>query len=440
MAVNWTLSCICHAIRGSADNSWYIGNSGSPVFNNRQSLQSIGVHVLGGYSYNSASVFDGHYGNRFLALQRTANALTTDQARPQKATQPDQEARPWLWQLIQQTDESEVEMQALSTSLVEAEKVVAPIPAKLLYAIPSELSFGPDAGPEVSILAAAAIATAGRLAADSASATHAESLAQTRPYEGIISRAVLGEAALQFYSGKTLKDTQKKRVQECMAPVVAGLNPFVLKVAPRLMKGVMEPSVRLLLSRVAGKTTPDPVRSDNENLQAELDVGFGRELKGEELEFFNKLMDYAKADEASPESFYSALTTVGNFIGSAFKKAGPVLTDVAKIGLPLLLGGTEADTSAVSPRTNLDPLAHRAIVAEACLQSFVQLRSELQLDKKFFTHLVDKVKDLGPKIVNVAPYVVKFVGPIVADILREIEEKKKAAEKKQEFLDFTWGH
>lgn len=44
---------------------------------------------------------------------------------------------------------------------------------------------------------------------------------------------------------------------------------------------------------------------------------------------------------------------------------------------------------------------------------------------------------LGPKIVNVAPYAVKWAGPIVDDILREIEEK---VNKKPEFLDFTWGY
>ncbi|KAK5634647.1 hypothetical protein RRF57_010360 [Xylaria bambusicola] len=394
----------------------YSGNSGSPVFNNQKSLVSIGVHIPGGYSYDSASVFDGRYGNRFLVLQLTAATLTTDKDHPEKATQPNKEARPWLWQLIQRTDESEVKMQALSAGMVEADKVIAPILAKLLYAFPSDLSFGPDAGPEISILAAAAIATAGRLAADSASGSDAESLAKTRRYEGIISHAVLAEAALQFYSSTTLKDTQKKKVWEFIAP-------FVLKVTPRLLKGALEPSFRLLLSRIAGKTTPDPVRSDNPNQQAELDVGFGRQLKGEELEFFDELMEYAKADEKSTESLYSSLITVGDFLGSAFKKTGP--------GPRLRPGRRHPGPT--------QTLAHRAFVAEACLQPFVQLRTELRLDRKSFTHFVNKAKAPGPKLVNVALYVVKLVGLIVGDILREIE-KKKAAEKKQGFLDFSWGN
>ncbi|KAI0441904.1 ATP synthase F1 [Xylaria telfairii] len=417
----------------------YGGNSGSPVFNSKDSLTAIGVHVLGGYSYNSASVFDGRYGNRFYALQLTASRLTDLDHNLKGASQPDKNSRSWLWQITQRTTEADADLatKLLSKSLVEAQKVVATIPDHLLYAIPSDLSFGPDAGPEISILAATAIATAGRLAADSRGGAHAESLATTRPYGGIINRAVLAEAALQYYSGVlSLNVSDKEKVEEFMAPVVAGLAPFVLKIAPRLLKGVVEPSFRLLLSRIAGKTTPDSVRREKAVTEAEFDTGFGRQLQGKEKEFFDELMRLAQADESNAESFCSTLITVGDFIGSAFKKAGPFLADVAKIGLPLLLG-TEAETA--TPKTNLDPLAHRAIVAEACLQSLVQLRTELNLKDKFFKDILGKVRDLGPKLINVAPYAVRFVGPIVGDILREIDEKKKAAEKKQEFLDFTWN-
>lgn len=227
---------------------------------------------------------------------------------------------------------------------------------------------------------------------------------------------------------------------EFMAPIVAGLAPFVLKVAPRLLKGVLEPSFRILLSRVAGKTTPDRLRKDRSE-EAELDTGFGRVLEGKELEFFNTLMQAAKEDTESIDAFFSTLTTVGDFIGGAFKKAGPVLADVAKIGLPLLFG-TEAGGVAPPPPppTYLDPLAHRAIVAEACLQTCIARRGELRLGKRFFKSVVTFVKNVGPKIVNVAPYAAKLVGPIVGDILRELEEKKKADDKRQEFLDFAWGH
>ncbi|KAK3370999.1 ATP synthase F1 [Lasiosphaeria ovina] len=422
----------------------YGGNSGSPVFRDRNSLVAIGVHVLGGYSYNSASVFDGgRYGNRFEALQKTALEISTVAKHPTRATNPDS-TKAWLWQVTQTTTEADADLarQLLRSSLSQAQKVVEDIPDKILNAVPSELSFGPEAGPEISILAAAAIATAGRLAADSQSGSHAESLAASRPYDGIIGRALLAEAALQHFSSKALNPNEKKQVEEFMAPVVAGLAPFVIKVAPRLIKGVLEPGLRLLLSRIAGKTTPKAVRSEN-GQAAELDTGFGRALAGQELDFFDALVKAARADRDSTESFTSALTTFGDFIGSAFKKAGPVLADVAKIGLPLLLGGGGSTTEAApAATTSLDPLAHRAIVAEACLQSFVQMHTELSSDKreKFFKFLVDRAKVLGPKLVNVAPFAVKLVGPIVADILREVDEKKKADEKRQEFLDFTWGH
>lgn len=426
----------------------YGGNSGSPVFNNRWSLVAIGVHVLGGQSYNSASVFDGRWGNRFWALQLVANDLSTQDKVPGTASQPDKDHRNWLYLINKETTETKADLadQVLSNSKRQAAKVVAPVSTHMMNATLSELSFGSEVGPEISILAAAAIATAGRLAADCRTGSQAESLAMTRPYDGIISRAVLAEAALQVYYASD-GDTQKE-AELFMAPVVAGLAPFVLKVAPRLLKGMLEPSLRVLVSRIGGMTAPSTTEAgDNRRSRgqkAEQETGFGRTLEGKEQEFFDELVKAVGADtEVNLNSFLPTLTTIGDFIGSAFKKAGPVLADVAKIGLPLLLGtetgGLNAPPPAPAPPTYLDPLVHRAMMAEACLQACIERRTELELTESFFKKLLTTVRKVGPKLVNVAPYAAKLVGPIVADILREVKEKKEAEDKKQEFLDFSWG-
>ncbi|KAF5703978.1 peptidase glutamyl endopeptidase I [Fusarium globosum] len=179
----------------------YGGNSGSPVFNDQKSLTAIGVHVLGGYSRNSASVFGGPWGNRVQALRNVASRLTTDKERSKDATNPDED-RPWLWMLHETTTESEdndpVHLGLVDTTW-EALKLVEDIPGDILNGDPSVLglSFGPDAGPQISVLASTAIAAAGRLAADSMNPSHAEALADSRPYDGIIGRAILAEAALQ---------------------------------------------------------------------------------------------------------------------------------------------------------------------------------------------------------------------------------------------------
>ncbi|KAF1739232.1 hypothetical protein CRV24_001164 [Beauveria bassiana] len=405
-----------------------------------------GVHVLGGQSYNSASVFDGRWGNRFSALQLVANDLSTKDDVPQTASQPDKEHKDWLYLINKETTEAKADLadQMLSNSKRQAAKVVAPVSTHMMNATLSELSFGAEVGPEISILAAAAIATAGRLAADCRTASQAESLAMTRPYDGTISRAVLAEAALQFYYASD-GDTQKE-AELFMGPVVAGLAPFVLKVAPRLLKGILEPSLRVLVSRIGGFTAPSTTDlGDNRRSrdQAEQETGFGRMLGAKEQEFFDALVNVVKAEpEANISPFLPTMTTIGDFIGSAFKKAGPVLTDVAKIGLPLLLGteagGLDAPPAAAAP-TYFDPVVHRAMMAEACLQACIERRTELELTESFFKKLLTTVRKVGPKLVNVAPYAAKLVGPIVADILREVKEKKEADEKRQEFLDFSWG-
>ncbi|KAF5643162.1 extracellular metalloprotease [Fusarium sp. NRRL 52700] len=418
----------------------YGGNSGSPVFNDKKSLTAIGVHVLGGYSRNSASVFDGPWGNRFEALKNIASRLSTIEEKSKDATNPDKD-RPWLWMLHETTTESEdddpVHLGLVDTTR-KALKLIADIPGDILNADTSALglSFGPDAGPQISILASTAIAAAGRLAADSGNPSHAEALANSRPYDGIIGRAILAEAALQYHFKTKLSLKDREKVTEFLGPVVASLKPFVMNVAPRILQGVLEPSMRLLLSHMISesKLDTDDVRK-RRSLTAEKDTGLGRKLDDKEAAFVEALLERVGQSEA--ESFYSTLTTIGDVIGSAFKKAGPILNEAARIGLPLLLG-TESDVA--QPKTNLNALAHRAILAEACLQAYVSLQDDLKLGEEgLFNAMATSVKKMGPRLVKVAPFMVKFVGPVVAGLLREMQDKRKEKEKRKEFLDFTYG-
>jgi hypothetical protein len=123
--------------------------------------------------------------------------------------------------------------------------------------------------------------------------------------------------------------------------------------------------MRLLLSNL--RTDLDTINQRDERSDtAEMDTGFGRKLTDNESAFLDGLM--AKVTHSEVETFFTTLTTIGDVIGSAFRKAGPVLLDVAKIGLPLLL-----ETESSPSPTNLDPLAHRAILAEACLQAYIAM-------------------------------------------------------------------
>jgi len=407
----------------------YGGNSGSPVFCDHVSLTVIGVHVLGGYAFNFASVITGPYGNRFQAFYNVTEAL--DGSTPTGATQPDSVNKPWLWMCYATTTESDDEdpvKKGLAFTKAAAVTVDADIPKTILDSDGS-ISFGSSAGPQIGILASAAIAAAGRLAADSvnkSSESNAESIANTRPYDGILGRAILAETALQCFL--ELSTNQQESFSSFLGPVVAALKPFVLRISPRLLKGILEPSMRLLLSNMKSDLDTSNKR-DTRSDPAEKDTGFGRKLTDNESAFIENLM--AEVDHPAVESFFSTLTTIGDVIGSAFRKAGPVLLDVAKLGLPLLLG---TESGGLPSQTNLDPLAHRAILAEACLQAYIAMPESDAKKAGIFKKIIAKLKILGPKLVKASPFVVKFIGPIVADILREIDDQKK-----QEFLDFTYG-
>lgn len=65
------------------------------------------------------------------------------------------------------------------------------------------------------------------------------------------------------------------------------------------------------------------------------------------------------------EIFFGTLNATLNVIGSDFKRIDPIV-DVAEAAPLLLLGG--AQLGGLPPlTTNLDPLAHRAILVGACL-------------------------------------------------------------------------
>lgn len=395
----------------------------------------IGVHVLGGHAVNSASTISGPYGNRFQAYFNVTRSL--DQNKKWSAddshqpTQPEKDDKPWLWRCYEKTIESLEEdqiRQGLKTTFDKAKSVLQDIPKTILDS-DHPISFGSEAGPQISILAAAAIAAAGRLASDNVNESNAELAANTRSYDGILGRAILAETALQCFLEQRETKKEAWMAKGVLGPVVAALKPVVLKIAPKLLRGVIEPSMRLLLSNMRKDLDFSDKRDNSRPLSVETDTGFGRTLTREENAFLRYLKAEVDNDKTAFESFFGTLTTIGDVIGSAFKKAGPVLADVVNLGLPLLLetGGFPSEPS------HLEPLAHRAILAEACLQAYVADPETAKRDR-IFEKMVPKLKLLGPRLLKAAPFVVKFVGPIVADILREVNDQKK-----QEFLDFSYG-
>ncbi|RYC53937.1 hypothetical protein CHU98_g12271, partial [Xylaria longipes] len=189
------------------------------------------------------------------------------------------------------------------------------------------ISYGPRAGPQI------AIAAAGKIAAESVNESQAEALDNTRSYDGLLGRSILAESVLQCYLESPSK--QQETFTDFLAPLVAAIKPAVLKVAP-------------LDTQDKREARPHP---------AEINTRIGRQLTENENTFLDGLIEVA--DDTVVKSFCSALTTIGDVFGSAFKKAGPVLTDLATIGLLLLLKALAGESSL--RETNLDPLAHRAI-------------------------------------------------------------------------------
>lgn len=361
--------------------------------------------------FNSASVFAGAYGNKFAALLHGTN-------KQDNLTQPDPNNRAWLYKITAPTSES-LDNDHVHKELIDTINIAGTVSQDISGTVldsGTPICFGKSAGPQISVLASAAIGTAGKILIDSQTESKAAAMANTRSYDGILSRAILAEAALQYFLEQ--EPTRRTELFQQLGPVVASIKPFILKIAPKVLNGILEPSMRLLLSNLKGEGALDTAdKRYARSAAAEKDTGFGGKLSEQESTFIDGLM--SKVDSKEVESFYSTLTTIGDVIGSAFKKAGPVLLDIAKIGLPLFLG---TESGGFPSNDQLTPLVHRAILAEACLQAYIARHQTDTQKERLFSKLVDKLKTLGPKLMKAAPLMAKCVGPLVVDLLRERKE------------------
>ncbi|KAH0564820.1 hypothetical protein GP486_001793 [Trichoglossum hirsutum] len=278
------------------------------------------------------------------------------------------------------------------------------------------LSLGPLGGP-VAALAGIAISAAGKLAETGTGAESA--IPGVDPLDGVAERAILAEAALTAMMKMDNQVLAEEGFFDDVWSVAKKVLPVVKNVAPKVLDVVAKPALQLALENLnkghgaeglytqpieVPRSAPRPVARTTANTGA---VG---------------LMDRLEhANSQNAEGFFGDIAKIAS---KGLKGAVPVLSLVAKHGLPLLQGAfAEADMGDAPPPppvlAGMDGMHQRAVLAEAALQAALKAPQHVLEEEGFFDIMSAAVAKIAPIVLKAAPQIIKTVGPVVDGILKQ---------------------
>ncbi|KAK4694818.1 glutamyl endopeptidase, partial [Lecanoromycetidae sp. Uapishka_2] len=461
----------------------YGGNSGSPVLR-QHDLVSIGAHVYGG-SFNSASVI-GKYGNPYqdyiaafglplpnnalnlipvtgntaisapvpsgygsstpgsmnvigpvntrLASQVQHGPLAQARSQPQrtstvtKRTQNGGVAQDRKQIVNKQMTESEEE------GFMDVLKTVA-------SALPTGL--GLIGGGPIGALAGFALNAASKFVAETSTA---ESAMDTPAFhEGSMERAILAEATLSALQSAEMHPDLEESIFSDIKDTVMKALPVIRKAAPHVMGAMMEPALKIAIDSLhnynqkvaSGAESFEATSSEPFRPTVQYTSAIDQPADHETEDFLGQLqtslqqnLQESAMDGDSEEGFI-------DIIKAGARLASKGVLAAAEHGLPLLVdvlkqaGGAEAfedQPSSVSSADLLaaDPLAQRALVADAALKAIMKLPPQQLQEEGFFDFVTDAVKTIAPIAMKFAPVVAGAINPTIGKLVSTVLGQESA--------------
>lgn len=267
--------------------------------------------------------------------------------------------------------------------------------------------------------------------------TTAESTVDSQSmHEGSMERAILAEAALQALQAAKLNPDLEEGIFDDIKDTVMKALPVIRKTAPRVMGAMMEPALKIALDslskynqKVASGAesfeddSVEPFRPTTRYTSA-IDQAADRQVEaflGPLQQALQQNIQESGMDDESEEGFI-------DIIKAGARLAGKGVTAAAKHGLPILMdllkqtGSAEAfedESTSVSNSQLLaaDPLAMRALVADAALQAVMRVPAQQLQEEGIFDFIGDAVKKIAPIAISFAPTVAKAIHPTIGKIV-----------------------
>ncbi|KAF4947081.1 hypothetical protein FGADI_10711 [Fusarium gaditjirri] len=380
------------------------GQSGSPVLI-KDTNASIGAHVYGLGTKNSASVIRGEYGNPFNGMKNTINSTDTiatvnkiEYIRVTGAEDsipgtpaPDEES---FWDTL--TNVCHIGAKIGSTVLQVGTPFLGPI------------------GAPVAAVAGTALSVIGKLTSGKTEDSFDEALGPPTPttadYKYHASRAILGEAALQACLKMGPLQTHKYGIFTKMQDRYKETRHLVPKVAKFIAPAIAEPALRIAV----GSQASDDAAKSYPALPSTEDA-----LDSTFQPFVNGLLQSVKPEEQQ-EDFFGFLSGIANTAAKVVSNAGPIIDAVGSIANAI--GAATEDsfgpvTGDFSPHVEM--LCHRALLGDAALHALMSVPAKDIEQEGFFGDLINTVKNIGGTVIKLAPTVIKTVTPIVQNLMNQ---------------------
>ncbi|EXM16543.1 Peptidase S1, PA clan, chymotrypsin-like fold [Fusarium oxysporum f. sp. vasinfectum] len=386
------------------------GQSGSPVLIDGQNT-SIGAHVYGLGTKNSASVIRGRYGNYYKGMvdavgSTEAPVTTVNGVEYIKTTQPEDAI----------TDEPAGDEESFWDTFNNVINIGAKIGSTVLQVGTPFL--GPIGAP-VAAVAGTALSVIGKLTSGKTEDAFDDELGPPAPttanYKYHASRAILGEAALQTFLKMGPRQTHKYDIISKMQARYKETRHLMPKVAKLIVPAITEPALRIAVDSQAGENAPKTYPTMPSTKDA---------LDSSAQPFVNGLLKTVQ-NQGEQEDFFGFLSGIANTAANVVSTAGPIINAVGSIASAIGGGAEdsfEPDSGDLSP--HVEVLCHRALLGDAALHALMSVPAKDIQEEGFFGDLVNTVKNIGSTVIKVAPTVIKTVTPIVQSLVGAMNQSE----------------
>lgn len=278
------------------------------------------------------------------------------------------------------------------------------------------LVLGPVGSP-VGALAGVILSAAGKLTTQSSSPVY--NFRQGLPYDGIVERAILGEAAFSAVMSMQSPDLEKLGIFSSMAKIVKDLAPATKQIAPYIMHILTVPALRIALHELQDK---EDVPGAKSGFAISARTPFAKEFtpSGDaldpEAETFIKRLS---ARLINPNESGELSSGIDRILQIGFREAGPVLTTIGHEGLQHLSSTLPTNASRgnglPSHHPFIEGLPERGMLGEAALQALMKVPNEL--DEKAFDKMAQSVTRIGQVVLEITHGLVEDIGFAVKGIL-----------------------
>ncbi|KAF6227395.1 hypothetical protein HO133_008839 [Letharia lupina] len=258
-------------------------------------------------------------------------------------------------------------------------------------------------------------------------------------HEGSMERAILAEATLSALQSAEMHPDLEESIFNDMKDTVMKALPVIRKAAPHVMGAMMEPALRIALDSLhnynqkvaSGAESAETTWSEHFRPTVLYSSAIDQPADHKAEAFLGHLqasmqqnLQESAIDDGSEESLLDVIKA-----GSRLASKG--VSAAAKYGLPILLdilkqsGGAEAfeDEPSSGPAAHLlaaDPLAQRALVADAALTAVMKFPPQQLQEEGFFDFVTEAIKVIAPIAMKFAPVVAGAINPTLGKVVSTV--------------------